>query len=57
LIFGLQRVDRLETNEDTTAVITSHESKREQYNGIREKGQTMIYKTLCRKLKIEQCNE
>jgi hypothetical protein len=34
---NLQRVDRLETNEDTTGVITSHESKREQYNGIREK--------------------
>ena len=42
--------------EDTKGVIRSRKSKNKQYNGQkkRTKGQTMIYKTLHRKLKIEK---
>ena len=36
-------------------VIRSRKSKKDrEYNGQKEKGQTMIYKTLHRKIKIEQ---
>jgi len=41
--------------EDTKGVIRTHKSKKyKQYNDQRKKGQTMIYKTQYRKLKIEQ---
>ena len=41
--------------EDRKGVIRSRESKDRQYNGKKkkDKGQTTIYKTLHRKLKIE----
>ena len=40
--------------EDTTEVTRSRASKDSQYKRKRRKGQTVIYKTLHRKLKIEQ---
>jgi hypothetical protein len=41
--------------EDTKGVITSQKMEEEQtMQWPKEKGQTMIYKTLQRKLKIEQ---
>ena len=41
--------------EDTKGVIRSRKSKKEtQHNGQKKKGQATIYKTLHRKLKIEQ---
>ena len=40
--------------EDTKWVIKSRKSKDKQYNGQKEKGQTMMYKTLHRKVKIQQ---
>ena len=44
--------------QDTKGVIRSHQSKKDiRYNGQKKrtkKGHTMIYKTLYRKLRIEQ---
>jgi hypothetical protein len=41
--------------EDTKRVTTSHESKTsKQHNSQKKKRQTVIFKTLLRKLKIEQ---
>ena len=40
--------------EDTKAVIRSYKLKNRQYNDQKKKRQTIIYKTLQRKLKIEQ---
>jgi len=41
--------------EDTKGVIRSRKSKKDwQYNDQKKKRQTIIYKTLHRKLKIEQ---
>ena len=40
--------------EDVKGAIRSRKSKERQYNAKKTKGQTMIYKTLHRKLKIEQ---
>jgi hypothetical protein len=44
---------RQEKFEDTKEVIRSCKSKDRQYSDQKKKGQTMIYKTLHRKLKIE----
>ena len=41
--------------EDSKLVIRSRKSNDRQYNGQKEKGQTIIYQTLHRKLKNEQC--
>ena len=38
--------------KDTKGVIRSYKSKDRQYNGQKKKEQTMIYKTLHRKLKM-----
>ena len=40
--------------EDTKGVIRICKSKDRQHNGQKKKGQTTIYKTLHKKLKIEQ---
>jgi hypothetical protein len=41
--------------DDAKGVIRSHKTKDRQYYGQKEKGQTIIYKTLLGKLKIRQC--
>ena len=47
-------MDAQERFEDTKAVIRICKSKDKQHNGQNNKGQTTIYKTLHKKLKIEQ---
>ena len=41
--------------DDAKGVIRSRKTKDRQYYGQKEKGQTIIYKTLLGKLKIRQC--
>ena len=45
-----------ENFENTKVVIRIRKSKDRQYNGLKEKGQAMIYKTLYRKITIDNKN-
>jgi hypothetical protein len=48
------RNDQIFKFEDTKAIVRSHKLKNRQYNSKKRKRQTMVSKTLHRKLKIEQ---